>query len=443
MHANRRYVKLAWIAAAAALALPVAAKAEVVAPTEADARLAVARDGSPRVAFLSQRDVVVGRRSAAGRWTFSRAGRAPTANAFVAGLVVDRRGRTSVLVEADNGTWLALAASGGKLRVVARPRRGASLGPAGLTLDAAGRPAFAYVLRLASAKSWLRLVTRDARGKLKTHGITKGGFPASDLTPGAAPVLVGRTLHVVETYTSAAIDWGPKRGGGWIGQFIFGSVRGSPQGRVGAVFQAGTLWAAWTQVTPDLGSIDVVLASSAETQESWFLSHGILVSIARGPNQPLVGAYDWVDVGEDWREYAGLVILGPGSAAWQLDGRLDALAVGPGGAPQLLLSTESGLEWFRGPAPVLPGIEVRMAVAADGHVTGSVAGTTSGVLEIYREVPHAPRELVATAEVQADGSYTADVPPPAEGTLYRAVYRDPQTGIPFAALPGVSVGASD
>src|SRR6185312_550601 len=155
------------------------------------------------------------------------------------------------------------------------------------------------------------------------------------------------------------------------------------------------------------------------------------------PNEPVIGAYDWVDVGADWREYAGIVILGPGSAAWQLDGRLDALAVSPDGAQQLLLSTESGLEWFRAPGPMLPGIEVRMAIADDGHVTGSVVGATSGVVEIYREVPHAPRQLAATAEVQPDSSYTADVPPPATDTLYRAVYRDPQTAIPFAFLPGV------
>ena len=443
MHGNCRYVKSTWISAAAAvaaLALPGLAPAEIVAPTQADATLAVARDGSPRVAFLSQRDVVVGRRTTT-RWVFTRVGRAPKTNAFVAGLVVDGRGRTSVLVEAEDGAWLALAASGGRLRIVARPRRGASCGPAGLTLDAAGRPAFAYVLRLASTRSWLRLVTRDRRGNLKTHGITRGGFPSSELAPGAAPVLVGRSLHVVETYTSSAIDWRPKRGGGWEGQFIFSSVRGSPQGHVGAVYQGGTLWAAWTQITPELGSIDVVLASSAETQESWFLSHGILVSIARGPNEPLIGAYDWVDLADDWREYAALVILGPRSAAWQLDGRLDGVAAGPNGEQHVLLSTESGLEWFH--APALPAIEVRMAVAEDGHVNGAVIGATSGVVAIYRELPHAPRQLVATAEVQPDSSYTADVPPPTSGMLYRAVYRDSQTGIPFAFLPGVPVGVSN
>src|SRR5439155_20058019 len=107
------------------------------------------------------------------------------------------------LAEARNGAWLAFASRGGKLRVVARPRKGASLGPAGLTLAARGRPALAYALRLRSTKTWLRLVTTDTRGRLHTHGITKGGFPSSAFVPGAAPVVVRGHLHVVEAYTDA------------------------------------------------------------------------------------------------------------------------------------------------------------------------------------------------------------------------------------------------
>jgi hypothetical protein len=441
MHENRRYVKLAWIAGIVALALPGTGRAEIVIPTPTPATLAVGRDGAPRVAFIAQRDVVLARRSA-GRWVFARLGRAPKGAAFVAGLVVDGRGRPSVLVEAENGAWLAFAASGRGLQVVVRPRRGASLGPAGLILDATGRPAFAYAVRLASGKSWLRLVTRDAHGRPRTHGITKGGFPSSELAPGAAPVRVGRVLHVVETYTSAAIDWGPRRGGGWEGQFLFASVRGSPQGQVGAVYVRGTLWASWTQVTPELGSIDVALTSSADTQKTWFLSHGILVAMAAGANEPYLGAYDWVDVGDDWKEYAALVILGPGAQESQLDGRLEGLALGPREDLQVLLTTEQGLEWFDA-GPALPGIQVRMAIAPDGRVTGAVVGATQGSVQIYRELPHAPRQLAATADVQPDGSYTATVPPPTGDTLYRAVYRDPQTGVPFAFLPGVPAGASE
>src|SRR5206468_1090377 len=88
--------------------------------------------------------------------------------------------------------------------------RGRRIGPAGLALDRSGRPAFAYALRLANAKTWLRVLTLDAGGRWHTHGITKGGFPASAQVPGSAPVLFRGQLHVVETFTSAAIDWGPK-----------------------------------------------------------------------------------------------------------------------------------------------------------------------------------------------------------------------------------------
>src|SRR5690348_4183061 len=234
MHGNRRYVKLAWKGLAAAvllLALPGLAKAELVAPARSEALLAAAPDGSPRVAYVSGRDAVIARRTAAG-WRFVRVGRVPGRSPVLAGLVADGRGRSSLLVEAANGTWLALASRGGELRVVARSPKGSSFGPAGLTLDAKGRPAFAYALRRASAKTWLRLVTSDAGGRLRTHGITKGGFPSSAFVPGAAPVLVRGRLHVVQTYTNSAIDWGPKASGGWEGQFLFASRDGTPAGRV-------------------------------------------------------------------------------------------------------------------------------------------------------------------------------------------------------------------
>src|SRR5438270_8967804 len=229
MHGKRRYVKLAWIGLVSALALPAPAKAEIVAPTTSDGLLAVAADGSPRVAYLSGRDLVLEQRSGTG-WIANGPGRAP-AGAVLFGLVVDGAGRSSVLVEADDGAWLALASRGRPLRVVARPAKGSSFGPAGLTLDAAGRPAFAYAVRQRSGETYLRLVTTDARARLHTHGITKRGFPSSDIVPGAAPVLVHGRLHVVETYTNAAIDWGPKARGGWEGQFLFASISGSPQGK--------------------------------------------------------------------------------------------------------------------------------------------------------------------------------------------------------------------
>ena len=112
MHVNRCYVKLAWIGLVSALALPAPAGAEIVSPTTGQGLLAVAPDGSPRVAFLSGSDVVVARRGATG-WTFARAGRAPGRKPVLAGLSVDSKGRATILAEAEDGVWLALASRGG------------------------------------------------------------------------------------------------------------------------------------------------------------------------------------------------------------------------------------------------------------------------------------------------------------------------------------------
>jgi hypothetical protein len=77
-------------------------------------------------------------------------------------------------------------------------------------------------------------------------------------------------------------------------------------------------------------------------------------------------------------------------------------------------------------------------VGESGHVDGTVPGVSNGTVELYRELPHAPRELVATLPIGADGSFQADGLDPT--ALYRAVYVDPATGIPFGFLPGVPVG---
>jgi hypothetical protein len=438
MHENRCSVKSAWIGLAATiavLALPGLARAEIVAPSAGEALLAVAPDGSPRVVFLSGRDVVVGRRTGAG-WKLARAGRVPGSRPVLAGLVVDGRGRASVLVEARNGAWLALASRGGNLRVVVRPRKRASLGPAGLTLDASGRPAFAYALRLASTKTWLRLVTLDARGQLHTHGITKGGFPSSAFVPGAAPVLVRGRLHVVETYTDAAIDWGPKAGGGWEGQYLFASRAGTPAGRVGALASSAGLWSAWTELTSE--TLSVLLTLSAETQSTaTALEHGIFVSLLVDGGNAEVGAYDWADLG-DTPVYAGVLadVNGPFT---ELDGRLDGYVRARSGARQLLLSTSSGLEWFE--SPTRPSTRVRAGTDNTGTVHGRVEGVTTGVVDVYRE-SLGGRTLAGHAEIAPDGTFSfRDIPPLSPAAfLYRAVYVDPATNIPYASLVRTGVG---
>jgi len=433
VHGNGRYVKSTWIGLLGALVLASPAPAEIVAPTQGQALLAVAPDGSPRVAFVSGRDLVLARRAGA-RWTFTRLGRVPGTRPVLAGLVVDGRGRASVLVEQERSGWLALARPGARLRVVARPRRGASFGSAGLTLDRSGRPAFAYVLRLANTKTWLRLVTLDARARLHTHGITKGGFPASAQVPGAAPVLVGGRLHVVETFTSAAIDWHPKAGGGWEGQFLFASVGGTPAGRVAAAADGPNLWSSWTQLSGD--AINVLLTLSAETQETEIVvEHGIFVSLLLDGGRPEVGAYDCVEL-NGASVYAGVLADASGPFT-ELDGQLLGYAAAPGRKRQLLLATSNGLEWFE--APARPAIRVSLSADSSGHLTGRVDGSNGGLVHLYRE-SGTTRTALGNAELAANGSFASDDAPPTSATLYRAVYVDPATNIPYASLLRAPVG---
>jgi hypothetical protein len=405
-----------------------------VAPTTGRGSLAVALDGTPRVVFISSQDVVLARRSASG-WSFAGAGRLPRGDAVIAGLVVDRKGRASILMEALNGSWLGLAPRGGKLRIVARPRKGASFGPAGLALDAADRPAFAYAVRLRSGQTFLRLVTTDTRGRLRTTSITKGGFPASATAPGAAPVLVRGRLHVVETYTSAAIDWEPQKKGVWVGQYLFASRIGSPTGRVGAAANGQSLWTSWTQLSSE--TFSVLLTLSARTQETNIvLEHGIFVSLFLEAGRPEVGALDWAQIG-DWFAYAAVFADESGPFS-ELDGHLEGYALAPGGRRQVLVSTVSGLEWFE--APARPSIRVSLSADASGHLSGRVDGVVGGLVHLYRETPLAPHELIANAELQADGSFAAEDTPPGSPTLYRAVYVDPATDIPYASLLRAPVG---
>jgi hypothetical protein len=441
MHGNRRYVKSWWIGLAAALALASPARAEVVTDRADRGVLAVAADGTPYVAYTVGRDLRLALRYR-GRWVEYRAGRLPGADATLAGIKVGERPRrvVSVLAEDRQGRWISLA-RGSAITSIARAAPGSNLGPAGLTLDAADRPAVAYAVQRPSGETFLRLVTFDRGVKPRTRAITQKGFPSSALPPAAAPVLVRGRLHVVETYTSAAIDWGPTSGGGWKGQYLFTSALGSPQGRVGAAFLSSTLWSSWTQTGLETGDISVVLTSSSGTQETSTLTHGIFVSLT-GARAPEVGANDWVDLADDWPVYAGLVIQGPRNAAWQLDGRLEAFVVGLKGSHHLLLSREGALEWFR--APSLPAVEIWQGpVDAGGRMSGRIINGISGEsVEIYREVPHSPRELVAKIPVGADGSFEAEGLGSDLDNLYRAVYVEPETGIPFGSLPGVPVGVT-
>jgi hypothetical protein len=104
----------------------------------------------------------------------------------------------------------------------------------------------------------------------------------------------------------------------------------------------------------------------------------------------------------------------------------------------LLLSTDRGLEWFE--APSLPSIRLTLNAGASGHITGRVDGARGGTVQLYRELPGAARSLVASLPLEPDGSFAALDSPPTSPTLYRAVYVEATTGIPYASLLRTAVG---
>ena len=447
MHDKRCSVKLALVGLAT-LAFATPAHAELVA-TASDGLLAVAPAGTPWVAVVRDDALVLETRTASG-WQAYPAGAAPGPVVRLAGLVAGRDGTLSLLLEGANGDWLMLVRrdAAGALRrwTIVRPdSQVGRLGPAGLALDARGSPVVSYTAmrgafnaKLGGIPTYLRLA-RLAGARLRTAPITRRGFPQSDRPPASVPVLVGGVIHVVETYTSAAIEWQPKRRGGWIGQYLFLSVLGAPVGPIAAVSAAGgEVWSAWTQDYPTLGETHVLLnlRRTDETTDD-VVGHGSLVSLTLADGQPELAANDWVDA-EGTRDYAGLVTDAEGNAA-ELDGRLAGYVALPNGDRQLLVAEPEGLQWYD--VPARPSVHVTLTAAADGRLAGHVAGALGGAsIQLYRERPDTARVLIATVPLAADGSFSARDGAPLSPTLYRAVYSDPASGLPYASLTRTPIG---
>jgi hypothetical protein len=440
VHGNRRYVKLRWIGllAGLALALPSIGRAELVTQSAEQAVLAVAPDESPRVAYFFGRDLYVARRIG-GAWGSARIARLPGPLAVLAGSVVEPKGRVVVLAEDAGGKWLVLI-RGRQVLPIARARGTETLGPGGITLDARGRPAVAYAVRLSSGKTYLRLVTIDALGRTHSRGITSKGFPKSEVVPAAAPVLVGPRLHVVETYNAAAIDWGPK-GKSWEGQYLYAGRFGGVGGPIGAISAGGTLYAALTLDLPQLGESNVIAVTSQTTQESNVVfPHALFVSLALQRTGLEIGANDFVET-DSGSVFAALVAL-PSLTA-ELDGRLDGYAAIAEGSRYVLLAHPTGLEFYAVPALLPVSIDLDVTRLGDTvSFNGVVSGSGGGEVELYRETPSA-REFVGHAQVRSDGSFgnVQESPAPAD-SFYRAVYREPTTGLPYASLLRSSCCAS-
>jgi hypothetical protein len=293
-----------------ALAFAAPAHAERIGAAADDAVLAVAPDGTPFVAFVRDNEVVLERRGASG-WSGQSVYSGP---ARLAGLAIGPGDAHNVLLEDPNGHWLTLATPTAVTPIVRSTARVGLLGPAGLALDAKGAPVVAYTAmrgrsqpKFGGIPTYLRLARGQGK-QLRTSAITHRGFPQSYVPPAAAPVLVNGRIHVVETYTSAAIEWQPKAHGGWIGQYLFASLFGSPIGPVSAVAaRGGSVWSAWTQEYPEFGETHVLVNLRAEDETTDdVVQHGALVSLTLSDDRPELAANDWVDVG-GFRDYAGLL----------------------------------------------------------------------------------------------------------------------------------------
>ena len=401
----------------AALVLPAAARAELVAPGVTQGALGVARDASPRVAWVDRRRLLVATR--AGAWRATPVATLPSLEGRVAGV-----SENAVLVEGRR-SWIRLVVrSGSRWRVLTvrnAPKR-ALLGVSGLALDAAGRPAVAYAIQEADEDTSLHLVRMGTNGRLTSTRITTKGFPKSVAPPAATPVLLpDRTVRVVETFSQRganAILW-RREGKRWWGRVLHASALGSAALPAYAAAEAEGVYLAWTIPYPSFGQSNLVLSSHLDRSRSTVLHpNAFAAGLVLGPAGPEVAANEPVQ-----GLVAGFIT---GAVQTELDGRIVGYAATPSGGRQLLLARSEGLEWFELPAaPVV-------RIVADAE-TWRVQGATAGTVTIYEEAAGTPRHSVFEAVVGPDGAFAFSLPI-VPGATYRAVWVDPATGVPYARL---------
>jgi hypothetical protein len=400
-----------------ALLLPATADAEVVAPGVSQGALAVARDGSPRVAWIAGRRLLLATRD--GAWRPTSIATLPTVDGRVAGV-----SENAVLVEARR-TWIRLVVRSGsrwRVLVVANAPKRTLLGVSGFALDASGRPAAAYALQEADNTTSLHLVRLASSGRLTRTRITQKGFPTSVVPPAAAPVLwPDGTIRVVESFSQRganAILW-RREGKRWWGRVLHASALGSAALPVYAAAAAEGVYLAWTIPYPTFGQSNLVLSSHLDRSRSTILHPNALAAgLVLGPAGPEVAANEPVQ-----GLVAGFIT---GAVQTELDGRIVGYAPTPSGGRQLLLARSEGLEWFELPAaPVV-------RIVADAE-TWRVQGATAGTVTIYEEAAGSQRHSVFEAPVGPDGAFAFSLPI-VPGATYRAVWVDPATDVPYARL---------
>jgi hypothetical protein len=438
-------IRTAAMASVVALVAVGGASAEIVAPGVQDGLLALNAKGSPSVAFVRGSNLVVASRSAPKRWAQVKAAAVSPGSsvmAFEIGaagpvvLVQSNDAREILLVRRRSVGWQTIDVAG-KLPPQVQ------LGWPGLTLDRRGLPVIGYTRWNSSTQySRLLLARVDAKGRINARPITSEGFPQSLVPPPAAPVLFGGRPHVVESYgyrgVLATYEWMPQRRT-WIGIGLDAGLGDFPVGPVFAgLSPGGVLHATWTESLAYFGSTPVTLAMRRRVASSEFvLDRALTAGLALPASGPEVAANQWVgpdDLGLPGSDnlWAGTIVRGRTQV--QLDGWLAGFALAPGGGRDLLLGGKAGLRWFRSPRRLVTRMNIEATDEGGGiAVRGSVLGVAKGTVTIYRERPGERRRPIGHVALNG-GSFSFVDRSSTQPLVYRAVYTDPATGIPYAAL---------
>jgi hypothetical protein len=437
-----------------ALGAASGASAELVARGVSDGLLATTPSGAPVVAYVRGDELVVATRVGRDRWRRQDAAQLVTGSSLVA-FAAGAAGPVALVVGPTRRTLLAVWRRDGRWRrtpVVRRLDPGVTLGWPGLALAPGGTVLVAFTRwRERNYLSQLVLARLDRRGDVRAERITLNGWPASFVAPPAAPVVLpGGAVHVIEAYgfssTVGTIEWMPTRTS-WTGQFIDGAVGDFPVGPVfAALGRGGVVYAAWTHTFLAWGDFPVTLASHGRSVDANFvLDRALTTGLAVTPSGPEVAANAWVSASDlglpsDAMLWAGTVTGRGGS---EVDGWIDGLAASPrGDSRDLLLGGGAGLSWFRSPGPLPVRVTLKALPQPGGTiaVSGHVHGAHGGRVTIYRERPGTARQVAAVEKLGPSGWFGFAETLPMRPVLYRAVYTDPATGIPYARLLREPVG---
>jgi hypothetical protein len=439
-------LRTAGLACGLALVVAGSASADVVARGVEDGSLALGAKGTPYVAYARGGRIVVASRSAK-RWrtqTAYRAAQGWKVKAFEVGpsgpvvLVQSADTRRIVLLRRSLLGWQTVT-------IVSRPPSGTLLGWPGLSLAPRGGALVAYVRwKGATFATQLVLARIDSAGHVRTQRITLGGFPPSYVPPPAEPFLLGSAAHVLESSgwrgSVETFEWMPHRKT-WLGLGVDVSRGDWPLGPI-LVRRGrnGRVYAAWTESMLGFGFVPVNLAEHGRrglsVRNQFVLDRALTTALALPPSGPEIAANEWVDdtdlglVG-DAQDWAGVI---RNTQRVELDGWIAGLATTAKGERDLLLAGPQGLSWFRSPRKLTTLVTIAADARPDGaHLSGTVGGVASGQVTIYRERPGSPRERLGSAPI-VGGAYAFVDAAPVEPLLYRVVYTDPRTGIPYGAL---------